>query len=321
MLRPRVYISSAFFDLELVRDEVDRLVRSLGYEAVHDERRHTADPTDAARDPSTYSDIDGCDIVVGIVGGRYSMKPQPGDGEAFAQQALQRCVENDMSAYFFVQRDVLTEHEIYKINHDRDIQYRYAGHRKIHEFIESIYRRSKSNPITPFDSATDITNSLRRQWSGLFQRLLRGRARAPEQREMADVAATATTLREAAENLNKERRQTDDALRALLLLNHPAFEAFAAATGAGSRVFFTSRDELNRWLADLGYEGSFRFDEEAVAGWEHKTRGTIELRKQIFNDLGQLEVIPEDHWQDGWVVRVDPRTDTDEVRNDDNLAF
>lgn len=76
MAHPRVFISSTFYDLRHVRNDLERFIASLGYEAVMSERgRVTYGPADRLEE-YCYREIQNVDIVVSIVGGKYGSKSQ-----------------------------------------------------------------------------------------------------------------------------------------------------------------------------------------------------------------------------------------------------
>src|ERR1044071_3638717 len=71
MARPRVFISSSFYDLKHVRSTLETFIGSLGYDPVLSEKGAIAYTPDIALDESCYREAKTCDIFILIVGGRY----------------------------------------------------------------------------------------------------------------------------------------------------------------------------------------------------------------------------------------------------------
>jgi hypothetical protein len=53
MARPRIFISSTFYDMRTLRDDLDRFIRDHGYEPVRHERGHI--PYGADEKPENYA--------------------------------------------------------------------------------------------------------------------------------------------------------------------------------------------------------------------------------------------------------------------------
>jgi hypothetical protein len=86
MAKPRIFISSTFYDLKHVRSSLETFVVSLGYEPVLSEKGSIAYSPDVALDESCYREAKACDIFVLIVGGRYGSEVSASstpDGKGF----------------------------------------------------------------------------------------------------------------------------------------------------------------------------------------------------------------------------------------------
>ena len=71
MAKPRIFISSTFYDLRHVRADLERFIRDMGYDPVLNERGAIPYGKESALEEYCYREIDLCDIVVAIIGGRY----------------------------------------------------------------------------------------------------------------------------------------------------------------------------------------------------------------------------------------------------------
>jgi hypothetical protein len=69
--RPRVFVSSTYYDLKHIRSSLDNFIESLGYDSVLSEKGDIAYSPDIPLDESCYREASGADIFVLIIGGRY----------------------------------------------------------------------------------------------------------------------------------------------------------------------------------------------------------------------------------------------------------
>ena len=67
MARTRVFISSTYYDLKYVRDDIERFVLELGYEPVRHETGNIPYTKDAPLEESAYREASLSDIIVTII--------------------------------------------------------------------------------------------------------------------------------------------------------------------------------------------------------------------------------------------------------------
>ena len=71
MAKPRVFISSTFYDLRQIRVELDKFIESLGYEPVRNEEGDIPYGKEDALQDYCYKEISNIDILISIIGIRY----------------------------------------------------------------------------------------------------------------------------------------------------------------------------------------------------------------------------------------------------------
>ena len=67
MAAPRVFISSTYYDLKHVRNDIGDFIRSLGYTPVMHDRGGVAYTQTDTIENSCYSELTTCDIVICII--------------------------------------------------------------------------------------------------------------------------------------------------------------------------------------------------------------------------------------------------------------
>lgn len=205
MAKPRVFISSTFFDLRQVRADLERFINEMGYESVRNETGAIPYGKDLKLEEYCYREISGIDILVGIIGGRFGS--QSGGSEySITQTEIKTALEQNKNVYIFIQKNVHSEYQTYLINKEsKDIQYRYADDIKIYQFIEEVYSLPKNNVIHSFETAQDIISFLKEQWAGLFKDLLNENHTKKEYENIAgkvnELGAVSDTLKRYLENV------------------------------------------------------------------------------------------------------------------------
>lgn len=216
MANLRVFLSSTCYDLSVVRGQLRQFIEGLGHEPV------MSDYNDVVYDPRTHThtscidEVSGADAVVVIIGSRFGGRVIPQalakvDLEALklvsknsellktkenisiTQLEVLKAIEASIPVFAFVDDRVMHDHATYEKNKSKSIadQIEYDSIEKpetaryIFEFINFLRLRSTNNGITTYSRLQDIEDALKKQWSGLLQRLLfEHRARALDGRRI-----------------------------------------------------------------------------------------------------------------------------------------
>lgn len=226
MANLRVFVSSTCFDLSVLRAQLRTFIEGVGFEPVMSEYH------DVVYDPRTHThsacidEVESCDMVVVIIGSRFGGKAIPAavsktDLDAIAtasksaeilkrpenmsitQLEVLKAVECAVPVFAFVDDRVLHDHATYEKNKGKAIidQIEFSSIEKpetahfIFEFINFLRHRSTNNGVSGYGKYQDIELALKRQWSGLFQRLLL------EQRNRAEGVRRIDALTEQFEDL------------------------------------------------------------------------------------------------------------------------
>lgn len=304
MAKPRVFISSTYYDLRVIRADLERFIKELGYEPVMFEKGHIPYGKEEALEEYCYREISTCDIVVSVIGGKFGSQSKD-QKHSVTQKELKTAAELGKQIYIFVEKSVLSEYRTYLVN--RDV----SGFRpvavndvKIYSFIEEIYSLPSGNPIEGFETSEEIVRYLKEQWSGLFQRLLQESSRQKEVNIVEGLKSTASTLNSLVTFLTEERLKGDSAIKDILLSTHPAFSAVKSAAKIPYRIIFYTFDELNALLKARNFvlDDVFRVDDEDCYRWDNKkAEFGVQIYKDIFDEDGKLRVFKPDEWSGDWV--------------------
>lgn len=192
MAKPRVFISSTYFDLRHIRSSLETFIVGLGYEAILSEKGAIAYDPSTPLDESCYRDAAVADIFVLIIGGRYGSaasdngisEPNEEFNERYTsitRKEYEAASKASVPTYILIQKNVFSEYETYLNNKDNEtVKYAHVDSVNVFSLIESIVEKRKNNPIFQFELQTEIENWLRDQWSGLFKELLSRRSQAEQ---------------------------------------------------------------------------------------------------------------------------------------------
>lgn len=309
MAKPRVFISSTFYDLRSVRDDLDRFIRGLGYEPVRHERGHISYGQQERPEEYAYREVDLCDILVCIIGGRFGSQAAQGM-YSITQKELKKAVEHGKQVYVFVEEAVHHEHRSYKANKDvQGVKFPAVDDARIHEFLEEVYALPSGNPVFSFGVSSDISAILQEQWAGLFQRLLLEQASKPQSALVEDLQRSLQTVGQLVKFLAEEKGKSGDAVQEILFANHPIFEAIRKATNNGYRLYFSNLKELDEWAKTARRFEEMPFGESddyfewirVHEGKSNKENQILFVKKSLFSDDGTLIPMTPAGWDDSWV--------------------
>lgn len=228
---------------------------------------------------------------------------------------MKRAIEKEIPVFIFVEKSVLSEFGTYQLNKSNlDTKYKHADDIRIYQYIEGIFSLPKNNPVTGFESSHEITSFLSEQWAVLFQRFLQQQNRNKEVNLIEEVNSSVKTLRDLINFITDEKRNGDEAIKSILLTNHPVFSRLAKLTKTGYRVFFTDRPEMSKWLKarnwspvepDTYYDGS-------IDEWHHPEYGWLVFQVELFDDNKRLKNILETDWDESWLKVIPPAASTDD---------
>lgn len=316
MAKPRVFLSSTFYDLRQVRSDIERFIREMGYETILAERGNIPYGNHETPEAYCYKEIELCDILVAIVGGTFG-SPSQQHPYSISQAELKTALEHGKQVYIFVERGVQSELQTYLVNKGRsDLAYHFVDDTRVYEFLDEIRALPRNNPTFPFETSQEIVSILREQWAGQFQRFLQDQSRVQEIRVLEGLQGTAKTLNELVTYVIEESKDKDQAVQDILRTNHPALQRIRELFTVTYPVYFSSRTELSAWLV-----AARKFDPVPPEDWDdpefeewmrrsgppNKQKLTLlKVYKEMFEDSGQLRPITRIDW-DEWYITLETR--------------
>jgi Domain of unknown function (DUF4062) len=196
MANMRIFVSSTAYDLGSLRSSLRQFIQQMGFEPV------LSDYSDVLYDPrehthlSCLAEVRNCDMLVLIVGARFGGRVVPevllevagqeyerllagneGHNLSVTQAEVLTALSSNIPTFAFVDSSVMHDYRVYQLNRGADIKYPSIEQEGtapfIFNFIDFLQSGSYNNAVQSFLRLEDIHDHLRKQWTSLFQRLLR----------------------------------------------------------------------------------------------------------------------------------------------------
>lgn len=317
MAKPRVFISSTFYDLRQIRVELDKFIEGLGYEPVRNEEGDIPYGKDEALQAYCYKEIANIDVLVLIIGSRYGSAGIIKEKEqeySVSQLELKTALKEDKQVFVFIDKNVFTEYETYILNkNNENVIYKYVDNVNIYKFIEEIKALPHNNNIKGFETAEDITSYLREQFAGLFKQFMLDNKRVKETLIIRDIENTAKTLRELVDYLKEDSQGKDEEINRIIRINHPMVGRLKELLNIHYNIYIEGKRDLEALLKARGYK--FNPIEEY---WERTFNNEL-LKLFISEDLfenDKLKYIKASDWSDDFI-----KLEKAFLQKDDDLPF
>lgn len=211
MARPRIFVSSTYYDLKHIRSSLENFIDLMGFESILSEKGQIAYSPEIPLDESCYREVGNSDIFIIIIGGRYgSEKSEKRDEkdkkffdryDSITKQEYKSAIERDVPSYILIEKSVYSEFEIFlKNKNNESINYVHVDSVNIFHLIEDVLAQPRNNPVHQFDRYSHIEAWLKEQWGGLFRELLNQRSK---QTQIASLASQVNTLEEINKTLKR----------------------------------------------------------------------------------------------------------------------
>lgn len=227
MAKPKVFVSSTFYNLRHLRSSLEGFIDHMGYDPIMSEKGKIAYDPDMPLDESCYREVSKSDIFVLVVGGRYGSAAsdqtveKPSDFneryESITKKEYQSAVRQDIPIYILIEKNVYSEFETYSRNKgNSDIEYAHVDSINVFRLLEDILNQKRNNPIFKFENHIEIEEWLQEQWAGLFQDFINRRS------ERKQLSSLSEKVEELASLNNSLRRYLEEIISEISSSNEEA---------------------------------------------------------------------------------------------------
>lgn len=295
MAVPRVFISSTYYDLKQVRNNIGDFIKGLGYEPIMHEKSGVTYTQSTPLENDCYNELSTCDIVVCILGNHFGSKSSEND-LSITMNELETAIKHKKKVYVFISNDVYIENRTYEINKDNGtFKSAYTDDIKIHEFICSL--NAKANTylvVTPFENTEQIVQTLRSQFAGLFQNLLSREATLTEAKTAYDLQQIADNIKYLINNFDNEQNDFFKKFNSTIFASNVILNRIKTYLGMKESSFFannlTALDEFMGVLNFISEEVDDPFEDiRKYVQHNQSDIKTLTLKNDLFDDNGQIK--------------------------------
>lgn len=299
MSKPRVFISSTFYDLRLIRVELDKFLRVLGYEPVRNETGDIPYGIAETLESYCYKEIGNVDILISIIGSRFG-SPSDGDkARSISNMELKTALNENKHVYIFIEKNVFIEYETYLLNKDKSIEYKYVDNPNIYRFIEEIKALPNNNNIKDFETADDITSYLREQFAGLMKQFFIDEQKYRETSIIKDINSTADTLKKLITFIQDTNQGNQEGLKEIIKTSHPIIKSIKNIFGIKYKFYIEKYEDLENLLRARGfYKDSTNSNLFTKRDEETSTIYTFTINVKLFDTEGNLIYYKPEDWKD-----------------------
>lgn len=322
MAKPRIFISSTFYDLRQVRSDLDTFIENLGYDPVRNEEGDIPYGKDEALEEYCYKEIKSIDILISIIGGRFGSESKR-NSASISQMELKTALKENKQVYIFIEKNVLSEYETFLLNKENELmKYRYVDDFRIYQFIEEVKNLNSNNNIKGFETASDIAKYLKEQFAGLFQRFLEEQTRVKEISLIKNLEKTAQTLNKLVNFLSDENKGQTEEINRILMINHPLVESLRNYLNIPYNFYIESYYDMTQLLDARGFkeiEPAPWDDDDFISEWvnsANRKKINLKISDVLFDDDKKLKFLKRTDWRDEYVQFT-----TIEEPNEDDLPF
>ena len=173
MPTPRIFVSSTWYDLRYVRENLKYFISSIGYDPILSEEGNIFyDPKQNIQD-ACLAEVSSCQMFVLIIGGRFGSKYK-NTNKSITNKEFEGASKSKIPVFSLVERPVYENYRTWLLNKsnenidENEIDYSGVDSPKIFSFIEEVQSASINNALIPFDNIDDIKSYLKQQWAGML---------------------------------------------------------------------------------------------------------------------------------------------------------
>lgn len=296
MANLRVFVSSTYYDLHHVRNDIYTFIMGMGYEPVMHDKGGIPYTQQTTLEESCYTELQTCDIVVCIIGNKYGTESMQGN-YSITMEELKTAIKARKKVYTYIVKDVYIENQTYEKNKDTGtFKPAFADDIRIHEFISELKSTVKNSPIQSFESVSDIVTNLKSQFSGLFQHLLAQEASATESKTVYDLQATSDEIKNLIKDISRQNEEFVCKFESSMYATVPALTKIRRFLGMNESIFYApNKRSVVEFLTAVGFnecEDANPFSSDIIMGRETAShKEVITLKEELFDSEGHIKAI------------------------------
>lgn len=325
MALPKIFVSSTYYDLMHIRNDIETFIKNLGYEPILHERNNvTYNQIDTLED-SCYREIENCEILVCIIGNKFGTESNS-NNYSITMKELQTAMTQQKKVYAFIQKDVSVENRVYLKNKDnKHFVPAVVDDIRVHDFIADLKSTVKNFPITDFESVNDIINSLRSQFAGLFQNLLQREMTLTESKTLYNLNSVSDKMNGMVDSMTSTNQEVLTMLSSTLFVTHELTQKLMNTLSISDyRVLIHNKTGMISFIESLGFtEDGDPFSTEYKRTL-NTTKEYLKISENIFDEDDNLVRYPDrETVEKAFEFRiVENQTSTEQIDiNDDDLPF
>lgn len=173
MAKPRVFVSSTYYDLKYVRERLERFISAYCFEPILFESDEVFFNPNTPLDESCYKEVENCHMMILIVGGRYGSLASE-QKEKYEEQYISitrkeydTARRKGIPVMVFVEQNVFAEYKTYIANQKKmpdGFKYAFVDDARIFEFISNL----EQGAIKIFSKIDDIEHYVSHQIAGML---------------------------------------------------------------------------------------------------------------------------------------------------------
>lgn len=183
VMKPRIFLSSTFYDLKYIREDLSHFIRAHGFEPILFEDGDIGYVPGRHLDESCYEALKDSDMVVLVIGGNYGSPASTEKADDFknymsvTRKEFLTAVTSGIPIYTFIDSKVYSEFSIYEANQEeieqkrQKINFSVTKDINVFRFVKEI-KSIETLTVVEFQKVSDIKEFLEKQWSDMFKNYL-----------------------------------------------------------------------------------------------------------------------------------------------------
>jgi len=218
-MKPRVFISSTYYDLKYLRESLEKFLYNLNFEPVLFEANKVTFEHGKPLDISCFNEVKTCHIMILIIGGRYGSLISEQDSEiektlydneyiSITRKEYETAFKDNIPVFVCIDKNVYGEYNTYKINrefydqavNDGTFKFFHVDSINVFKFIDLVSTKA----LKTFERIEEIEWYLKDQISGMFYLYLESLKSKDRQDEIFDAVSELKNLTSSMNDIVKE---------------------------------------------------------------------------------------------------------------------